>query len=134
MRGKAAVDLIGNVTRDPELRETASGTAVCNFGLAVNDRRDDPAIFLDCTAWGKEAETVAAHVHKGDPLNVEGHLRLHEWEDRQSGEKKSKLVVNVSRALFLPGNGPRATADVQPPPAAPAAPAVVTADAEDIPF
>jgi len=94
------VILMGNLTRDPELRYTPSGTAVCNVGLAVNRRYQDQAgewkdepTFIDVTIWGKRGEAFSKFHQKGRPAFLEGSLRLDTWEDKQSGAKRSKLYV-----------------------------------------
>ena len=92
------VILVGNVTRDPELRYISSGTAVTDIGLAVNDRRKNAAgewveetTFVDVTLWGRTAEVAGEYVTKGSPLLIEGRLKLDTWE--KDGKKNSKLRV-----------------------------------------
>lgn len=107
------VYLIGNLTRDPELRVTPKGTAICQFGLAVNRQfkdesgamRDDTT-FVDIEAWGKQGETISKYCTKGRPLFVEGRLKLDQWEDKASGQKRSKLKVVLEGFQFL-GTGQR---------------------------
>lgn len=109
------VFLIGNLTRDPELRVTPKGTAICSFGLAVNRQyRDengtarDETTFVDIEAWGKQGELVSKYLTKGSPCMVEGRLRLDSWEDKNSGQKRSKLKVVLDNVQFLsrgPGGG-----------------------------
>lgn len=102
------VYLIGNLTRDPELRVTPKGTAICQFGLAVNRQfkdesgalRDDTT-FVDIEAWGKQGETISKYCQKGRPLFVEGRLKLDQWEDKTSGQKRSKLKVVLEGFQFL---------------------------------
>ena len=110
------VFLIGNLTRDPELRVTPKGTAICQFGLAVNRQfkdesgqtRDETA-FIDIEAWGKQGELVSKYLTKGSPAMVEGRLKLDQWEDKQSGQKRSKLKVVLENVQFLSaGRGPNA--------------------------
>ena len=112
------VYLIGNLTRDPELRVTPKGTAICQFGLAVNRQfkdesgamRDDTT-FVDIEAWGKQGETIAKYCTKGRPLYVEGRLRLDQWEDKNTKEKRSRMKVVLEQFQFLgdsrggPGGG-----------------------------
>ena len=103
-------NFIGNLTRDPELRYTPSNMAITSFGLALNHKWKDKATgdmkeevtFIDCEAWGKTAETLAKYVGKGDPLYVEGRLKLDTWEDKASGQKRSKLKVVAEVLQFLP--------------------------------
>ena len=101
------VVLVGNVTRDPELRHIPSGLAVSEIGLAVNDRRKTQAgewieetSFIDVTLWGRQAEIVCEYVSKGSPLLVEGRLKQDTWE--QEGQKRSKLKVIAEKAVLLP--------------------------------
>jgi len=102
------VFLIGNLTRDPELRVTPKGTAICQFGLAVNrqfkdesGQTRDETSFIDIEAWGKQGELVSKYLTKGSPAMVEGRLKLDQWEDKQSGQKRSKLKVVLENVQFL---------------------------------
>jgi single-strand DNA-binding protein len=109
--------LIGNLTRDPELRVTPKGTAVCQFGLAVNRQykdesgatRDETA-FIDIEAWGKQGELVSKYLQKGSPAFVEGRLRFDSWEDKQTGQKRNKLKVVLENVQFLSRGGGGAAA------------------------
>jgi len=108
------VILMGNLTRDPQLRYTPSQMAVCDFGLAVNRRwnsqdgqRREETTFVDCTAWGRSAENIQKYLSKGSPLFVEGRLTYRQW-DGPDGKKRSKLEVTVERFQFL--GGPRGAA------------------------
>ncbi len=105
------VFLIGNLTRDPELRVTPKGTAVCSFGLAVNRTfRDDSGgtreetTYVDLEAWGKQGELISKYLSKGSPAMVEGRLRFDSWESK-TGEKRSKLRVVVDNVQFLGRSG-----------------------------
>lgn len=100
------VILVGNVTRDVELRFTQSGLAVTDLGLAVNDRRRnqagewiDETTFLDVTLWGRQAEVAGEYLSKGSPVLIEGRLKLDTWE--QDGQKRSKLRVVGERMQML---------------------------------
>ncbi|MCL2349256.1 MAG: single-stranded DNA-binding protein [Planctomycetaceae bacterium] len=100
------VILVGNLTRDPELRYIPSGMAVTDIGLAVNDRRKgqngewvEEVTFVDVTLWGRTAEVVAEYCAKGKPLLVEGRLKLDMWETE--GQKKSKLKVIGEKVQLL---------------------------------
>lgn len=103
------VILMGNFTRDPELRFLPNNTAVCDMGLAVNDRFlnkstnqwEDRPNFVDCTAFGRTAENINKFFAKGRPIFIEGKLRFEQWEDRQSGQKRSKLKVVVDTWQFV---------------------------------
>jgi len=101
------VVLAGNLTRDPELKYLPSGTAVCEFALAINRKwkgqngeQKEEVSFLDCQAWGRTAEVIAEHVKKGNPLLVSGYLKQERWDD-QSGNHRSRVKVNVERMQFL---------------------------------
>jgi len=108
------VILMGNMTRDPQLRYTPSGQAVADFGLAVNRRRRsndgerrDEAVFVDVTAWGRQAEVINEHFSKGRPIFLEGRLQLDEWTS-QDGTRRSKLKVVLEQFQFItPRNAPR---------------------------
>ncbi|MEZ5414414.1 MAG: single-stranded DNA-binding protein [Opitutaceae bacterium] len=106
------VYLIGNLTRDPELRVTPKGTAICQFGLAVNRQFKDESgavrdetTFVDIEAWGRQGETISKYCTKGRPLFVEGRLKFDQWEDKASGQKRSRLKVVLEGFQFLGGRG-----------------------------
>jgi single-strand DNA-binding protein len=112
------VYLIGNLTRDPELRVTPKGTAICQFGLAVNRQFKDEAgavrdetTFVDIEAWGRQGETISKYCTKGRPLFVEGRLKFDQWEDKTSGQKRSRLKVVLEGFQFLGGRGEGGAAD-----------------------
>lgn len=105
------VFLMGNLTRDPELRATPSGTAVCQFSLAVNrvynnanGERQEETTFVDVEAWGRQAETISKYVSKGKPLFVEGRLKLDTWENKE-GEKRSKMKVVLENMQLISPKG-----------------------------
>jgi len=99
------VVIVGHVTRDIDLKHTQSGTAVCDLGVAVNDRVKknevwvDETTFVDCTVWGRNAETSAQFLRKGSQVLVEGRLKMDEWET--DGQKRSKMRVSADRVVFL---------------------------------
>jgi single-strand DNA-binding protein len=100
------VILVGNLTRDPELRYTPSGTPVCDIGLAVNDRRKNPngewveeTTFVDITLWARTAEVASEYLGKGSQVLIEGRLKLDSWET--DGQKRSKLKVVGERLQML---------------------------------
>ncbi len=102
------VILMGNLTRDPELRYTPKGTAVANLGIAVNRKwrndtgeMQDETTFVDVEAFGKQAETIGQYLKKGRPIMIEGRLRYDQWEDKNSGQKRSKLNVVLENFQFL---------------------------------
>jgi len=123
------VILLGNITRDPQLSYLPSQTPLCEFGLAVNRKwvkdgeKREEVCFIDCVCFGKSAETLNQYVHKGDPLLVEGRLKLDSWEDK-SGQKRSKHRVVVETFQFL-GSKPKAQSE---------APAEQAPTGDDIPF
>lgn len=105
------VVISGNLTRDPELRNTASGTAVLSFGVAVNDRRrnqqtgewEDYPNFVDCTMFGTRAQSISGFLHKGNKVAIEGKLRYSSWE--RDGQKRSKLEVIIDEIEFMTPRG-----------------------------
>ena len=145
------VILLGNLTRDPEVRYTPKGTAVTELGMAVNrvytaengEKREE-ATFVDVTLWGRTAEIAGEYLKKGRPVFIEGRLQLDTWDDKQSGQKRSKLKV-VGEGLQLIGSrpggagggggdeegagAPRSSKPAPPPKAAPSGP-----DDDEIPF
>ena len=105
------VILTGNLTRDPELRNTPSGTAVCSLRLAVNTRRknnssgewEDKANFFDITVWGAQGENVARYCAKGRPIAVDGRLEYREWQDKDTGKTRSAVEIVADTVQFLGG-------------------------------
>lgn len=104
------VNISGNLTRDPELRQTTSGTAILRFGVAVNDRRrnqsgewEDVPNFVDCVVFGNRAEPLSRFLSKGSKVAVEGKLRYSSWE--RDGQRRSKLEVVVDEVEFLSPKG-----------------------------
>src|SRR6185436_448323 len=146
------VILAGNLTRDPELRYTPKGMAIAKIGLAVNrnwtsesGEKKEEVTFVDVDIFGRTAENVAQYMKKGRPILIEGRLRLDQWDDKQTGQKRSRLGVVAETVQFLgsptgggegAGSAPRA--------ARPAATAAVGAEAsqpdaepphdDDVPF
>ena len=132
------VIVMGHLTRDPEVRFTQGGVAVCNVGLAVNERFkgqdgewQDRATFIDVTIFGKRGEAFAKFHKKGKPAFIEGKLRLDQWEDKQSGQKRSKLFVVGDNWEFVGGDGDAAPKDDPDPWVAPAP---TQSDFDDSPF
>jgi single-strand DNA-binding protein len=121
------VILIGNLTRDPELRYTPKGTAVARLGLAVNrqwktdtgEAREE-VTFIDIDAFGRQAEVIGQYCKKGRPIMIEGRLKYETWDDKQTNQKRSKLLVVLESFQFL-GDGNRAGGEGAPPAGAPAA-------------
>jgi single-strand DNA-binding protein len=140
------VILMGNLTRDPELRYLPNGTALAKFGLAVNrqwrtetgEQREE-VTFVDVEAWRQTAETVGKYMRKGSPILIEGRLKMDQWDDKQTGQKRSKLMVVCDNFSFV---GPAAPRDPNAPPdqpssapvrsrPAPAAPAAAASSAPE---
>jgi single-strand DNA-binding protein len=110
MRGFNKVILVGNLTRDPQLKYLPSQTAVAEFGIAMNRKwRDqqgqdrEEVCFVDCAAFGKTGEFVNQYFQKGKPILIEGRLKYDQWEDKQGGGKRSKLSVVVETCSFIGG-------------------------------
>ncbi|HEY2343997.1 MAG TPA: single-stranded DNA-binding protein [Chthoniobacteraceae bacterium] len=163
------VMLMGNLTRDPEIKYTPKGTAVTEFGLAVNrvytsesGEKKEETTFVDISMWGRQAEIAAEYLKKGRPVYIEGRLKLDSWDDKQTGQKRSKLRVVGETLQFLgsreggggggggggdysggeseaPAAPPQRSAQrppprPAPPPRPPADPDLDTAEEDDIPF
>ena len=136
--------LMGNLTRDPDLKQTPAGDTVAELGLAVSEQFRNRTTgevrelvtFVDVTVWGKVAENCGQYLTKGRPVFVEGRLVMDSWDDKATGQKRSRLRVRADRVQFLfssqaSGNVPRPTpkTPVRNPPPAPA-----EQSAEDLPF
>lgn len=103
------VMLIGNLTRDPELRYTPKGTAVADISLAINrvwnneqNQKQEETIFVDVTLWGRQAELAQQYLTKGRGAYIEGRLQMDTWDDKETGKKRSKLKVIGESLQFLP--------------------------------
>ncbi len=119
------VILLGNLTRDPELRYIPSGTAVTDIGLAMNEKRKnangewvEEVTFVDVTLWGRTAEVAGEYLSKGSPVFVEGRLKLDQWQDKESGQKRTRLKVVGDRIQLLGGRGQGGSEGGGPRPAA----------------
>lgn len=133
------VNISGNLTRDPEVRTSASGSAIMHFGVAVNDRSknvrtgewEDRPNFIDCTMFGARAESVSRFLGKGAKVAIEGKLRWSQWDDRKTGEKRSKVEVIVDEIEFMSSRSesPQTAVEHYPEPAQ-----EVSIYDEDIPF
>jgi single-strand DNA-binding protein len=151
MPGYNKVILIGNLTRDPELRYTPKGVAIAKIGLAVNrtwkneaGESKEEVTFVDVDAFGRQAETLAQYMKKGRPLMVEGRLKLDQWDDKTTGQKRSRLGVTLEGFQFLGGGDRNEGGGSEAPPVkrpAPAAPKTEAPDADrpppeddDVPF
>lgn len=150
------VILLGNLTRDPELRYTPKGMAVARLSMAVNrsykteagESREE-VTFVDIDAWSKQAELICQYVRKGNPLFVEGRLKLDQWDDKTSGQKRSTLKVVLENFQFIGGRadgrpGPPGGSEAPSrPSSAPASPSAAGGDSspdgpppeeDDVPF
>ena len=103
---------MGNLTRDPEVRYTSSGTAIAKLGIAINrywsnkdGQKQEETTFVDVDAFGRQAETIGQYLKKGRPIMVEGRLKLDQWDDKQTGQKRSKLGVTLENFQFLDSRG-----------------------------
>jgi single-strand DNA-binding protein len=155
------VILAGNLTRDPELRYTPKGTAIAKLALAVNRRwtgedgqQREEVTYVDIDAFGKQAETIAQYLKKGGGILLEGRLKLDQWDDKQTGQKRSRLGVVLDGFTFLgtaradvsasgaPASpGPAVASRPQSRPSAPVTPAAPAPESEgpppeddDVPF
>jgi single-strand DNA-binding protein len=133
------VILVGNLTRDPELRYTPKGTAIARLGVACNRKwksetgeMKEEVTFVDVDAFGRTAETIGQYLKKGRPILIEGRLRYDTWEDKQSGQKKSKLGVVLENFQFLDSGGGRGEGASEAPRSRPAS-SPATAAASDTP-
>lgn len=105
--------LLGNVTRDPEVRYTPKGSAVCDLGVAVNrayttdsgEKREE-VTFVDVTLWGRTAEVASEYLKKGRPVFIEGRLQMDTWDDKQTGQKRTRLRVVAENMQLLGGRPP----------------------------
>ena len=113
MRGFSKAIITGNLTRDPELRTTPNGASVCSFSVAVNrvykdsngEQREDVS-FIDCSAWGKLGEMIGQYAKKGSGVLVSGRLDQRSWEDKNSGQKRSRVEIVVEDFNFTgPASG-----------------------------
>jgi single-strand DNA-binding protein len=123
------VILAGNLTRDPELRYTSKGTAIARIGLAINrswksetGETKEEVTFVDVDAFGRTAEVIGQYLKKGRPILVEGRLRLDQWDDKQTGQKRSKLGVVMESFQFMDSNRADGASGGAPRPSAPSAP------------
>ena len=149
MRGFSKAIITGNLTRDPELRSTPNGASVCSFSVAVNrvyrdsngEQKEDVS-FIDCSAWGKLGEMIGQYAKKGSSVLVSGRLDQRSWEDKTSGQMRSRVEVVAEDFNFLSNNNDRGegrggnfAADAAP--AEEEVPADITdeeVDLSDIPF
>ena len=112
MRGFSKAIITGNLTRDPELRTTPNGATVCSFSVAVNrvyrdsnGEQKEAVSFIDCSAWGKLGEMINQYAKKGSGVLVSGRLDQRSWEDKNSGQKRSRVEIVVEDFNFT-GSAP----------------------------
>jgi len=111
MRGFSKVILAGNLVRDPEMRATTTGSQACNFTIAVNrvyrgndGNTQEQVSYIDCVAWGKPGETIAQYTRKGSGIIVSGRLDQRSWEDKTSGQRRSRIEVVIEDFSFIGGS------------------------------
>lgn len=125
------VMLMGNLTRDPNVRNASNGTPYADFAIAINEnyvkdgQKMEKTVFVDVVAWDRQASACGEHLHKGSAIFVEGKLQFEEWNDKESGAKRSRLKVRADRVHFLSppkersaGSDHHAEEDDEPPPRA----------------
>ena len=137
--------LLGNVTRDPEIRYTPKGSAVCDLGIAVNrnyttdsgEKREE-VTFVDVTLWGRTAEVAGEYLKKGRPVFIEGRLQMDTWDDKQTGQKRTRLRVVAENMQLLGGRPPSGATDTtgesRQTSAPPKSSAAAEPDEDEIPF
>jgi len=139
------VFLLGNVTRDPEIRYTPKGSAVCDLGIAVNrnyttdsgEKREE-VTFVDVTLWGRTAEVASEYLKKGRPVFIEGRLQMDTWDDKQTGQKRTRLRVVAENMQLLggrpPGGAGDASGESRQTSAPPKSSSATEPDEDEIPF
>ncbi|MGC2626679.1 MAG: single-stranded DNA-binding protein [Candidatus Udaeobacter sp.] len=136
--------LLGNVTRDPEVRYTPKGSAVCDLGVAVNrsyttdsgEKREE-VTFVDVTLWGRTAEVASEYLKKGRPVFIEGRLQMDTWDDKQTGQKRTRLRVVAENMQLLgarPPGGAEAPGESRQTSVPPKKSASSEPDEDEIPF
>lgn len=144
MRGFSKAIITGNLTRDPEVRNTPNGASVCSFSVAVNrvyrdsngEQKEDVS-FIDCSAWGKLGEMIGQYAKKGSSVLVSGRLDQRSWEDKNSGQKRSRVEVVVEDFNFLSNSAERGGKAGSDEPAEEVVPTEISdeeVDLSDIPF
>ena len=140
------VILMGNLTRDPEVKYTSGGTAIAKLSMAVNrnwtnkeGHKQEETTFVDVDAFGRQAEVIGQYLKKGRPVMVEGRLKLDQWDDKQTGAKRSKLGVTLEGFQFLDsggggGGGGQAQSNAPAASGASSAPAASLPEDDDVPF
>jgi single-strand DNA-binding protein len=136
------VEIAGRLTRDPDIKRTASGSVITELGLATNRkyRKDDETheetTFIDVTFFGRQAEVVGKYLKKGEPIFIDGRLKLDSWEHKETGKTRTKLKV-VGESFTFVGGGRGRTEERSPEPRQPAkqtSPAISDDEDEEIPF
>ena len=137
MAGMNVWTITGNLTRDPELRSTPSGTEVCNMAVAVNGWKDGDVEYVDVSVWGKAANACAQHLEKGAAVAVSGRCKLRTWEKKDGSGQGAALTLDSREVTFLGkpgGNGQRQAQPAQQQATPPAQPAAQQGGDDDIPF
>lgn len=136
-----SVTLVGNLTRDPELKFTAKGTAVAKVGMAINrtwmsegGEKKQETTFVDIDMFGRTAENVGKFMRKGSTLLVQGRLKLDQWDDKQTGQKRSKLGVIAETVQFGSGGSRKKDSESAPAEATEAVAGDGQAESDDVPF
>ncbi len=139
------VILMGNLTRDPEVKYTSSGTAIANLSMAINrnwtnkdGQKQEDTTFIEVEAWDRQAEVIGQYLKKGRPLMVEGRLKYDQWDDKETGQKRSKLRVRLESFQFVDsrgeGGGSSASQGSAPAAGASGAAAASLPEDDDVPF
>lgn len=135
------VTIAGNLTRDPEMRYTPKGTAICKFGVAVNrtwrgedGNKKEEVTFIDVDAFGKQAEAIAQYLKKGRGIYVRGRFKLEEWEDKTTKQKRSKLGVVLDSFQFIDSKQTDAAPAPRPQAAPVTQPIATPPESDDVPF
>ena len=132
---------MGNLTRDPEVKYTSGGTAIAKIGMAINrtwtnkeGQKQEETTFVDVDAFGRQAEVIGQYLKKGRPVMIEGRLKLDQWDDKQTGQKRSKLGVTLEGFQFLDSGGAVSGGDGGNYQAQSNAPAASLPEDDDVPF
>ncbi len=137
------VILMGNLTRDPEVKYTSGGTAIAKLGMAINrtwtnkeGQKQEETAFVDVDAFGRQAEVIGQYLKKGRPVMIEGRLKLDQWDDKQTGQKRSKLGVTLEGFQFLDSGGGGGYSQGNAPAASSgsSAPSASLPEDDDVPF
>lgn len=124
MFGTAKVIIVGNITKDPKVNKTQSGKTICELAVAINRPADQPTIYISTVCFGKIAENCGKYLKKGSAVIINGNLSVNSWQDKNTGEKKERLIIQASDVQFVNGSSNSANSDnsnnepeFEPPPA-----------------